>query len=569
MSCPPYLLNIDLCILAYQLYHQSVIWPLDPWYERLARKSSNRRDNFMAKIYESAQIFSNNEGYSGPGIVRGWRTNTNLDPVITNYKQLNPRLPAFSRDASNFLAIRSPKYITDNIQTVSLARYTGEPGENTMQSGTEIIEICDYPNGTDHLIAFEGGTGNTKGVPAWSIMGFVLMRKRPDGNQHDVHIVFRGSRSGSAARALTQAFFGGYGNPDWVTDMDNMSHVNDTAISKAGNMCRGFSKAVKTSFGTIVTAIERISGFYGVPQSITVSGHSLGAALAAQFTSAIALGSFGDVLRNMGTAKIKNWPWDHINCITYAQPSVGSNMYANNTNMLINGRHIWINGDFVVWGGEVKRSNTVVAKANFHIGKGVKLDPPQSRLNKENVHEPHLIRMAMIENAERIRPLNAEYKTKATWAYYKSFFKMYKGQSKSYGFPVPFITDKNIRSVLLLYHFGIEFEEFMKIFKEVIVMKSSYKMRLPFTKTKKSLEKRSARLQVALRGMRDKMTGQTKENLLNRIETDITALEGTQGTNTDKYLGIGIILNAFQRSSLTLDEFNSRPKLKKCLEFEI
>ena len=37
------LLHLDLCVLAYQLYHQSVIWPLDPWYEFLTlRRWSSR-----------------------------------------------------------------------------------------------------------------------------------------------------------------------------------------------------------------------------------------------------------------------------------------------------------------------------------------------------------------------------------------------------------------------------------------------------------------------------------------------------------------------------------------------
>ncbi|HMW92973.1 MAG TPA: hypothetical protein PKE54_23295, partial [Candidatus Obscuribacter sp.] len=32
-GAPEAVLNLDLCTLAYQLYHQSLCLPLDPWYD--------------------------------------------------------------------------------------------------------------------------------------------------------------------------------------------------------------------------------------------------------------------------------------------------------------------------------------------------------------------------------------------------------------------------------------------------------------------------------------------------------------------------------------------------------
>lgn len=574
MQCPAHLLNIDLCLLAYQIYHQSLIWPLDPWYERMARKTSNRRNNFMAKVHEWARQLNAADSYSGPACARGWTAvNTSLDPVITNYMQLNPRLPGFSRDGTNFLAMKAPDYIVNAIQTVSLARYTSLPSGSSMQVATEIVDICDYPDGSDHLIAFEGGTGNVSGPAAWSIMGYVLMRRRDKAQLHDVHIVFRGSRSGVAGRAAFQGIQG-YGNPDWTTDMNSLTHARDTEISKIGNVGKGFSKAVKTTFGTILAAVERISQLYGPPQTITVSGHSLGAALAAQFTSAVAVGSLGDVLRNMGTASIRSWPWDSITCVTYAQPDVGDKEYSVAANLMVNGRHIWVDGDAVVWAGEVRKRDGLKRGA-FHLGKSVKLATPRARLAKENAHEPHLIRMAIIENAEAVRPIPDIYKTKAPWAYYKSFSKMLAGDSKSYSGAQKLITEKNYKSVLQLYNFGIEFDEFLKVFQEVVAMKSSYKMSKLSKLTKmslhsqSSLDRRAARVAVVARTARTNLAGTAKKQLLDDLVTQVTAIEGAQGENTDKYLGTGIILNALQRSSLTIADINSRPKLKACLDFEV
>ena len=75
----------------------------------------------------------------------------------------------------------------------------------------------------DLLYAFEGGTGDKglAGEPhSQSLMGYVLMRWKGE-HDYDVHVVFRGSRSGTASRALLEALSDedARGNPDWITDM--------------------------------------------------------------------------------------------------------------------------------------------------------------------------------------------------------------------------------------------------------------------------------------------------------------------------------------------------------------
>jgi len=40
-NAPQAILNLDLCTLAYQLYHQSLCLPLDPWYDLMSRVGSD------------------------------------------------------------------------------------------------------------------------------------------------------------------------------------------------------------------------------------------------------------------------------------------------------------------------------------------------------------------------------------------------------------------------------------------------------------------------------------------------------------------------------------------------
>jgi hypothetical protein len=38
-------------VLAYHVYNQSLLWPLDPWYEQWSRIGSSRRDNMLAAAH--------------------------------------------------------------------------------------------------------------------------------------------------------------------------------------------------------------------------------------------------------------------------------------------------------------------------------------------------------------------------------------------------------------------------------------------------------------------------------------------------------------------------------------
>ena len=190
-TVPQALLNLDLCTLAYQLYHQSLCLPLDPWYDQFSRPGSDRRNNICLYTHEYAKKLGNGTEtpefpgkgfYSGPNAARGWTgSNPDLDPILTNYKQVHPKLPAFTWDGEIFVAIQAPAYITDNIKTVEGVRYKTKPTKFPSDD-VERFAIRDYPSGDDRLIVFEGATGLVgPGDPAWSIMGFVLLRKTSAG----------------------------------------------------------------------------------------------------------------------------------------------------------------------------------------------------------------------------------------------------------------------------------------------------------------------------------------------------------------------------------------------------
>jgi hypothetical protein len=90
----PLVYHLDLSILAYHLYGQSLIWPFDPYYEEM----EDERDAFMRKVQAWAQLQGAKQvqqavgldGYRGPGVLNGFPNNPRHDPIIYNYSRLHP-----------------------------------------------------------------------------------------------------------------------------------------------------------------------------------------------------------------------------------------------------------------------------------------------------------------------------------------------------------------------------------------------------------------------------------------------------------------------------------------------
>jgi len=568
-TIPQNVLNLDLCTLAYQLYHQSLCLPLDPWYDIMSRPGSDRRTNIRRFTHDYAKTLgmatatdkhSEQGFYSGPNAARGWaNSNLNLDPVLTNYKQIDPKLPMFTRDGAIFLAALAPTYVTENLKAVEGIRYKTKPTSFPCDD-VERFEIRKYQGGKDHLVVFEGGTGLTDDTdPAWSLMGFVLMRKTPPG--YDAHIVFRGSRSGAALGGTIwkaqDAIGDSKGNPDWITDLRAKRQVEKPLISKVGKVTEGFSEALPTMLGTITACCKHLQQNYPTPEHIYVTGHSLGAALASQFVSATLLGSYGDELRNA----VKGWPWEKTKLLAYAQPIPGDAAWAAQFNKISpTSEHYWVDGDVVVEASS-NRAVRLIIDDGEHCGKQNKLSKVADCV--DNVHEVFVIRAALL----RAQPgLSQRIAGITTWAYYDSFSKMIEGQPVSYMYPgaaVPHIvTERNLRNILQNYHFGTEFERWLEqVYARMIAQKSSY----IGLKLQKTLDERR-RLVLQLVQRIKKPPSDDNVQALDSLVDDFNVINGKLGLSVEEqWIYLGTILSTFQNTTLTLNELNSKPLIKKCL----
>jgi len=383
---------LDLCILSYHLHAQTLIWPFDPYYEQMivkkignkevtGKESRERRKQFMAQVHaatdESAQL---QEELHGPGSCQGkstsgWEPNDLLEPVIANYKQIYPWRPAFTRptrEDEEWIVYNTPHAITDPINEVNMVRYSAKAGPN--HKNPKVLADVIYhtrppqnrpnmPAATDLLYCFEGGTGaigddTMPTHPAWSMMGFVLARtvtdvelkistQNPQPLGYDIYIVFRGSRSGKLRPK--EAGYKQKGNPDWVTDLEMLKPlVPDKEISAQGSLCRGFRTSIKSMLPTVVKAMTEIHmAKGGTPRNIFVTGHSLGAALACHFTSAMLCGTkYGpDGAGTDMPGSLRLWPWRAAQLVTFSSPVVGDAEFQKYFDAKILSRRVWLDGD--------------------------------------------------------------------------------------------------------------------------------------------------------------------------------------------------------------------------------
>jgi hypothetical protein len=433
---------LDLCILSYHLHAQTLIWPFDPYYEQMIVKaiggeevtgkaSRERRNKFMEEVRAATDLSANlQEDLHGPGSCQGdsqagWAPNQLLEPIIANYAQIYPWRPAFTRPTREdepWIVYNSPSVITDRIKEVHMVQYYRSAGPNhnkpkvradPIHTQRPVQNRQNIPAATDLLYCFEGGTGairsdKTEGdkserkYAAWSMMGFVLARTITNAELnitanpgaaagYNVYIVFRGSRSGKLRPK--EAGFKEKGNPDWVTDFDLNQVVSDEELSAQGSVCRGFGTSIKSMLLPVEKAMTEIHAAKAQkpPRSIYVTGHSLGAALACHFTSAMVCGTkYGP----SGAGKdmpdsLKLWPWSSVQLVTFSSPVVGGAAFKKYFDNKIGSRRVWLDGDPITQ-----------ERINYLVGVPCRITRRDTTLKRvvllPSSHEPYLIRRNLI-----------------------------------------------------------------------------------------------------------------------------------------------------------------------------
>lgn len=344
----PLVYHLDLSILAYQLYGQTLVWPFDPFYEELGGGAATR-STFMKNVGAWAEVKGKQQarsrpalgGYRGPGRLAGFPDNPQHDAVIYRYDGLYPWNSTIANAGSRWVEYLTPTAITNEIRDVHMCyRKTARPAGEVAIERVVSNRSLRASGGRDVLLAFEGGTGdkNEGGQPAsQSLMGFVLLRHLPDSKEYDIHVAFRGSRSGSLSRAVRQGISttNARGNADWITDLgfdltDATSAAGD--ITKIGKVHRGFAQSMKSIlpqvFGCLGKAASLVPGLR--PRNIYVTGHSLGGGLAQHFVSAALLGDqYGPNGTGVAMPKaLRLWPWQQIKLISFSAPRAGDEMWA-------------------------------------------------------------------------------------------------------------------------------------------------------------------------------------------------------------------------------------------------
>jgi hypothetical protein len=390
--------HLDLCILAYQLYTQTLLWPMDPYSEQMARPWTRRRDAFLGR---ARKRFAER------------RVPAHLDPILTDLRRLGPVHPCFVKPErlGTWEAFDAPAAIADRIGAVWLSTYrSAEPVLVWRAAG-------DRGARPDVLHCFEGLTGQVwRRGGHGSFLGYVLVRDLGDDGgdgggdgsdgAYDVHVVFRGSRSGWVVRSAVRGFVAGQGNPDWTTAMDLWRQVEDPSISGTGRSSRGFARSMAETLPNIARCLDAIDR-PGPPRAIHVSGHSLGGALATHFTAAMVLAAPEGSARaqSAGDAGWRSWPWDNVHLSTYGAPTVGDASFRAALEYSVTADRYLIAGDPVV--------TDRVERFGVHVGDEHVLDPPRDLRPKRRpwhrgdrdqrarvrqaFHAPQAIRRSLVE----------------------------------------------------------------------------------------------------------------------------------------------------------------------------
>jgi len=125
------------------------------------------------------------------------------------------------------------------------------------------------------------------------------------------------------------------------------------------------------------------------PSAIYVAGHSLGAALACQFASAVLWGTRYGLWGNNMPPALRTWPWSGLSLVTYGAPVVGDWNFCRCFKLLnSSSKRFWVEGDIVALGDKAPVLNAV--------GDRFPLSPPKDVIKGLDAHDPLAIRKSLL-----------------------------------------------------------------------------------------------------------------------------------------------------------------------------